>query len=158
MWLSGRPAGRLVLASLLTLVALGGRPGCQKKSLLTTNGIKECGTVNITPGDDKVEPAVVVEVCAIVPGEQLSWVCDPGSNPDCKQWQVIFDDSSVDNTKLFMGGATMFPSKPDDTTSSAKATLVNTLVPHKNDIILVKYSVRNGKGNKHDPHIVPMGP
>jgi hypothetical protein len=157
MWLSRRPSGRLALASLLTLFSLGG-PGCQKESPLATKGIKECGTVNITPGNDSVKPSVNVEVCAIAPRETITWVCDISSNSDCKGWQVIFEDRSVDDTKLFTGGATMFPSQPSDTTSRASATLVDTLVPNANDIILVKYTVRNGKGNTYDPHIVPMGP
>jgi hypothetical protein len=71
---------------------------------------------------------------------------------------VVFEDSSVDNTKLFVGGATNFPDPPGPTTSTASATLVNTLVPHHGDRIKVKYTVYNGSKNKYDPHIVPMGP
>jgi len=157
MSISGTHWRTLVLVSISTVVLSGAKSGCQKKNTLTTPGIPRCNTINITPGDASVRPKVDHEVCAIAPGESVTWVCDIDRKA-CANWQVVFEDSSVDNTKLFVGGATKFPDPPGPTTSTASATLVNTLVPHHGDRIKVKYTVYNGSKNKYDPHIVPMGP
>jgi len=172
MCISGRQSKGLALVSVIALVLLGALPACQKKVAelaeqevvvrqAATSPIAACGTVNITPGNSNKPTSVDVKICTIVPGQAITWLCDIGLNPACKRWQVIFDPKSnpgVDVAKLFVDGATKFPSQPNDTQSVAGDVLAGTLFPAPNTVLVVKYTVQTVGSQPYDPHIIPMGP